>query len=96
MLKTSKSSLNTNKVTRIRNIGIWHVCFFKVIESEFSVDHMNFRCNCQNTLLSFFNRGPQSHRVKVKGTFRLAVYRQSVHLGAKPLETHDQRFLFGN
>jgi hypothetical protein len=26
--------------------------------------------------------------------FRLAVYRQSVRLGAKPLETHDQRFFF--
>jgi hypothetical protein len=25
-------------------------------------------------------------------TLRLAVYRQSAHLGAKPLETHDQRF----
>jgi hypothetical protein len=29
---------------------------------------------------------------KVKVTFRLAVYRQSVRLGVKPLETHDQRF----
>jgi hypothetical protein len=28
-------------------------------------------------------------------TLRLAFYRQSVHLGAKPLEDHDQRFFFG-
>jgi hypothetical protein len=33
-------------------------------------------------------------RYKVRVTLRLAVYRQSVLLGAKPLETHDQRFLF--
>jgi hypothetical protein len=29
-------------------------------------------------------------RVRVRITLRLAVYRQSVHLGVKPLETHDQ------
>jgi hypothetical protein len=33
-------------------------------------------------------------KVKVKVALRLAVYRQSVRLGARPLETHDQRFLF--
>jgi hypothetical protein len=33
-------------------------------------------------------------RVRVRVTLRLAVYRQSVRLGAKPLETHDQRFFF--
>jgi hypothetical protein len=33
-------------------------------------------------------------KVKVKVTLRLAVYRQSVLLVAKPLETHDQRILF--
>jgi hypothetical protein len=31
-------------------------------------------------------------KVKVKVTLRLAVYRQSVRLGVKPLETHDQTF----
>jgi hypothetical protein len=31
-------------------------------------------------------------QVKVKVTLRLAVYRQSVHLGVKPLETYDQIF----
>jgi hypothetical protein len=33
-------------------------------------------------------------KVKVKVTLLLAVYRQSGLLGARPLETHDQRFLF--
>jgi hypothetical protein len=33
-------------------------------------------------------------KVKIKGTLRLAVYRQSVRPGVKPLETHDQRFYF--
>jgi hypothetical protein len=31
---------------------------------------------------------------KVKVTLRLAVYRQSVRLDVKPLETHDQTFFF--
>jgi hypothetical protein len=31
-------------------------------------------------------------KVKVKVTLLLRVYRQSVHLGVKPLETHDQSF----
>jgi hypothetical protein len=31
-------------------------------------------------------------RVRVRVTLRSAVYRQSVRLGAKPLETHDQYF----
>jgi hypothetical protein len=33
-------------------------------------------------------------RVRVRVTLRLAVYRQSVRLGAKPLETHSQIFVF--
>jgi hypothetical protein len=33
-----------------------------------------------------------SSKIKVKITLRLAVYRQSVRLGAKPLEDHDQNF----
>jgi hypothetical protein len=32
-----------------------------------------------------------SGRIRVGVTLRLAVYRQSVRLGAKPLENHDQR-----
>jgi hypothetical protein len=31
-------------------------------------------------------------RIKVRVTLRLAVYRQSVRLGDKPLEAHDQHF----
>jgi hypothetical protein len=30
--------------------------------------------------------------VRVRVTLRLATYRRSVHLGVKPLETHDQHF----
>jgi hypothetical protein len=41
------------------------------------------------------NRATVEVKVKVKVTLRLAVYRQSVHLGVKPLETHDQIFFFG-
>jgi hypothetical protein len=32
--------------------------------------------------------------VRIRVTLRLAVYRQSVRLGYKPLETHDQHFSF--
>jgi hypothetical protein len=35
-------------------------------------------------------------KAKVKVALRLAVYRQSVRLGVKPLETHDQRCFFFN
>jgi hypothetical protein len=44
-------------------------------------------------LLLYFLLGV-SFKVKVKVTLRLAVYRQSVRLGVKPLETHDQIFFF--
>jgi hypothetical protein len=33
-------------------------------------------------------------KVKVRVTLRLAVYHQSVRLGAKPLGDHDKRFFF--
>jgi hypothetical protein len=33
-----------------------------------------------------------NYQSKFKVTLRLAVYRQSVRLGVKPLETHDQIF----
>jgi hypothetical protein len=33
-------------------------------------------------------------QVKVNDTLQLAVYRQSVRLGIKPLEIHDQIFFF--
>jgi hypothetical protein len=35
-------------------------------------------------------------RVRVTVTLRVAVYRQSICLGDKPLETHDQQFYFPN
>jgi hypothetical protein len=38
----------------------------------------------------YSNRPP--HKVKVRVTLRLAVYRKSVCLGVKPHETHDQRY----
>jgi hypothetical protein len=38
--------------------------------------------------------GSTQLKVKVKVTLRLAVYRQSVRLGVRPLETHDQIFFF--
>jgi hypothetical protein len=34
--------------------------------------------------------------IRIRVTLRLAVYHQSVRLGDKPLETHDQIFLFSN
>jgi hypothetical protein len=33
-------------------------------------------------------------KIKVRVTLRLAVYRQSVRLGVRPLETHEQRYFF--
>jgi hypothetical protein len=44
------------------------------------------RCPLANT------RTTDSFKVEVKVTLRLAVYCQSVHLDAKPLEDEDQRF----
>jgi hypothetical protein len=41
----------------------------------------------------FFTITVNYNRVSVRVTLRLAVYGKSVHLGAKPLETHDQYFL---
>jgi hypothetical protein len=45
------------------------------------------------------NRGKKVSQLgiaRVKVTLRLAVYRQSVRLGDKPLETHDTVILFSN
>jgi hypothetical protein len=33
-------------------------------------------------------------RVRVRVTLRLAIYRQTISLGTKPLEAHKQRFFF--
>jgi hypothetical protein len=35
-------------------------------------------------------------KVKVQVTLRLAIYRQSISIGARPLETHNKRFNFSN
>jgi hypothetical protein len=35
-----------------------------------------------------------AHGLKVKATLRLTVYRHSVRVDVKHLETHDQRFIF--
>jgi hypothetical protein len=45
---------------------------------------------CRDNLLHFVSYFIVTVRVRV--TLRLAVYRQSFRLGAKSLETHDQRF----
>jgi hypothetical protein len=42
--------------------------------------------------ISFSLFATATQEVKVKVTLRLAVYRQSIRLGVKPLETHDQTF----
>jgi hypothetical protein len=39
---------------------------------------------------NFFNKLEELIRVRVRVTLGLAAYRQSVRLGEKPLETHDQ------
>jgi hypothetical protein len=39
-------------------------------------------------------RGEKPAKDKVIVTLRLAAYRKSIHLGAKPLESYDERFFF--
>jgi hypothetical protein len=53
----------------------------------------SFTCNSYLQYLQGLCQSSQV-KVKVKVTLRLAVYRQSVRLGVKPLETHDQIFFF--
>jgi hypothetical protein len=53
---------------------------------------LRVRLNITKTRSSGRNQSPY---FRVRVTLRLAVYRESVRLGAKPLETHDQRFFFG-
>jgi hypothetical protein len=43
---------------------------------------------------SLTQKGEVKVSIKVRITLRLAAYRLSVHLGVRPLETHDQRFFF--
>jgi hypothetical protein len=46
---------------------------------------------CFTLSLGFEILQPTLSKIKVRATLRLAVYRQSVRIGVKPLETHDQR-----
>jgi hypothetical protein len=56
------------------------------------------RCPSEIRTQNFPYRSPERYRYtnqsqsEVRVTLRRAVYRQSVRLGAKPLETHDQVF----
>jgi hypothetical protein len=51
--------------------------------------------NSENIMLLCNNMVPKGNeRVRVRVTLQLAVYRQSVRLGDKPLKTHDQHFFF--
>jgi hypothetical protein len=47
---------------------------------------------CYNKQINTIGHSIQSLRVRVRVTLWLAAYRQSVPLGANPLETHDQQF----
>jgi hypothetical protein len=49
-----------------------------------------------SVLNSSLNGGSLPTELKVEVTLRLAVYRQSVRLGIKILETHDQYFFFSS
>jgi hypothetical protein len=55
------------------------------------LDTLNFWPHYTNPLLHYYW---SKVKVKVRVTLRLAVYHQSVHLGTKSPETHDQRFFF--
>jgi hypothetical protein len=46
--------------------------------------------------LIFGESNPVRLLAEVKVTLRLEVYRQSIRLGAKPLEVHDHRFFYNN
>jgi hypothetical protein len=48
----------------------------------------------QLVLTSSLSSGWLEVKVEFVVTLRLAVYRQSVRLGVKPLKTHDQSFFF--
>jgi hypothetical protein len=57
--------------------------------SPLSVQALQSRSHLFSQSKSYFTTG---FEVKVRLTLWLAVYRQSVHLGVKPLHTHGQRF----
>jgi hypothetical protein len=65
---------------------------YTVVWVDIEVTERQLRFDLQNCDLSFSYRTYVKVRVRVP--LRLAVYRQSVRLGAEPLETHDQSFFF--
>jgi hypothetical protein len=80
------SIVRYSKNYKIQRFGNW-ICFRPQVRGETPI------------VLGPLERANLNHwttlvKVKVKFTLRLAVYRQSVHLGVKLLETHDQRFFF--
>jgi hypothetical protein len=50
------------------------------------------RCSCPHWMASGFQISHEWITVRVRVALRQAVYRQSVRLGAKPLDAHDQGF----
>jgi hypothetical protein len=71
---------------------------FKLTACYCSLLHLTASHKIKSSTLQLLNclerRFATDCKVNVEFTSRLAVYPQSVHLGVKPLETHNQRFLF--
>jgi hypothetical protein len=58
---------------------------------EFTVAHaLGISVSTSRLLATDLNTALMPVKVKIKETLRLAVYRQSIRLGSRPLETHDQ------
>jgi hypothetical protein len=70
----------------------------RILATDFNTVIIPVLLNCTRKVVSsqadFQISTELSVRVGVRATLRLAVYRQSVRLGDKPLETHDRRFFF--
>jgi hypothetical protein len=61
------------------------------LQSSTELPSLNWTLSLINQLLHFTSV-TWTALIKVRVTLRLAVYRQSVRLGVRPLQTHDQRF----
>jgi hypothetical protein len=88
--------LHTNNMLRPSMAGLW-LRHCHNIQCEFVLSGFRSCSFCSNNVYSsyIYNKKfcEELVRVRVRVTLRLAVYRQSVHLGAK---SHDQYFLFFN
>jgi hypothetical protein len=75
----------TFNMSQVFHVYVWCICLFT---------HLYTYILMHDRYLSLFSQVHKAvdSKVKVKVTLRLAVYRQSVRLGVKPRETHDQRF----